>query len=220
VFVDVKTLYTLPPREAKAGCAEIVKHAFITSSQDINDVREALEVFPFRQNLLLTPEFDNQLVSLLARTIAIKAEIVSRDPLELLGYRKLLNFGHTIGHAFEACSHESDYSSTPLLHGEAVSIGMVGEAFLSVASKKCDLAVLSTLESILFSLGLPIRTPLATSVAPEVLLTKIRADKKNDFGAVRWTLLSGLGSAVSDQTIQEDLLLDLFQYLDSPYSGA
>jgi 3-dehydroquinate synthase len=137
-------------------------------------------------------------VALIEGSIRIKATIAAADPFER-GERKLLNFGHTIGHAIEALSLTEP---VPMTHGEAIAVGMVGEAHLSVSAGFLDPAELGRIEAALLRQNLPVRIPFTASI--EALRAKIADDKKNVGNEVRWTLLERLGSALFDQIVPEE----------------
>jgi 3-dehydroquinate synthase len=173
VISDVDTLATLPPRELRQGFAEIIKHAVI---------RDA-DMFAMLQR------FDPaKLEALIRRNIEIKADIVASDERETTGERALLNFGHTIGHAIERAGQYRDF-----LHGEAVSLGMVAAAEISV--RKAELSederdrIIRTLEAF----KLPTRLP--AGFQKEETLKAIRFDKKFTAGQVRFVVVPKLGSA-------------------------
>src|SRR5690606_4851713 len=114
VFIHVGFLKTLDQRQLVSGYAEMVKHAFIFDS----DYYGQLKAF----------DVNHPSEAMIHRSVQIKNEVVTADPKEA-GLRKILNFGHTIGHAIETWSLDNDGS--PLLHGEAIAVGMICEAFLS-----------------------------------------------------------------------------------------
>ena len=184
VISDVDSLATLPPREWKQGLAEVVKHAVI---------RDA-EMFEMLQR------FDrNELTPLVRRNVEIKAAIVSADERETTGERALLNFGHTIGHAIERAGEYREF-----LHGEAVSLGMVAACEISV--RKAGLSeterakIIRTLESF----ELPTRLP--ADFPKEKILEAVRFDKKFERGAVRFVVVSAIGSArVATDVTMEDI---------------
>ena len=130
--------------------------------------------------------------ALIAHSVAIKERIVQQDPTEQ-GLRKVLNFGHTLGHAVE-----SFYLSQPkkrLLHGEAIAVGMVAESYLSYRRDQLTLAELTQVEEFIFAtFG---RVAMASSdFAAIVSLT--RQDKKNRAGRVKAALLHSIGQAGYD----------------------
>src|SRR5262249_47482444 len=125
------------------------------------------------------------LCRLIVRSVEIKAEIVKRDETET-GPRKLLNFGHTIGHAIEALSGYA------LLHGEAIAIGMVEEARIG---ERCGITAQGTaarLRKVLSRLGLPTSLPLEMSVGE--VIDGTRTDKKAREGRVQYALIEAVGS--------------------------
>ncbi len=173
VFADVSTLETLPPREFNEGFAEIIKHAIIRDA--------AL----FRQ---LENFKRADLAEIIHRNIEIKAAIVSEDEFESKGLRALLNFGHTIGHGIE---NAAGYGT--LLHGEAISLGLIAASRLSVTHAGMPLAECVAIEKLLTQFELP--TQLTANIATESILNAMAKDKKFAAGQIRFILSSGLGQA-------------------------
>jgi 3-dehydroquinate synthase len=154
VFLDVDTLATLPEREYRQGLAEIVKHGLIADRELLNQLPPNPLV---RGNLGVQESLGKQIdLEMLIRSLEIKRDIVQEDELEKSGRRKLLNFGHTLGHAVESWSWEVGQG---LLHGEAISIGMVGEAWLSWQLGYLSQADFELVRDTLSALGLPIHLP-------------------------------------------------------------
>lgn len=183
VISDVNTLATLPPREWRQGLAEVVKHAVI---------RDA-EMFEMLQ------QFDrDELASLVRRNIEIKAAIVSTDEREITGERALLNFGHTIGHAIERAGEYRDF-----LHGEAVSLGIVAACEVSVRKAGLPESDREKIIRTLQSFELP--TTLPADFSKEEILEGIRFDKKFTQGAVRFVVVSAIGTAhlATDVTMED-----------------
>jgi 3-dehydroquinate synthase len=135
------------------------------------------------------------LTQLVARCVALKAQVVSADERDVGQFRILLNFGHTVGHALETAT---DYT---LLHGEAVAIGMAVEAHLAVRLKVADEAVEKRLEAVLERLELPARLP---PVAHDRLLELIQRDKKVFGDAPCWILPTTLGRAMVSRNVPEE----------------
>lgn len=182
VIIDPTFLTTLPAREFYAGCAEMIKHGIIADG-------EALPLFEQGDpRMLPLPELE----TLIARSCEVKAKIVQEDPLEG-GARKLLNFGHTAGHAIEALSL---HTSAPLLHGEAIALGMVIEATLAVRLSLLKSAEYERIARILSHAHLPIRFDPPLSL--QKLLTLMRSDKKSVQGTLKWVLPTALGAARYD----------------------
>jgi 3-dehydroquinate synthase len=180
VLADPSVLASLPRRQRASGFAEIAKCAFLSDRESVAQVeRSAAAVIAGD----LGPT-----VGSIALAATVKAGIVAADEREA-GLRELLNFGHTLGHAYEAASH---YRVT---HGEAVSVGMV---FASALAEGLDLAPASLrrrLEALLVAAGLPIRARLPAST-----WSYLAQDKKVKAGAVRWILPRTIGrfSEVTD----------------------
>jgi 3-dehydroquinate synthase len=176
VVIDPLFLRTLPERHLRNGWAELLKHGLILDEPLVRDLERASKDGP----PLMSPE-------LIARSVAIKAAVVSDDERES-GRRTLLNYGHTIGHAIEAVSGYSAY-----LHGEAISVGMRAAGLIAV-----DLGLLSEEEfgrqqALLRTFGLPDSAP---GLSVDAVLEATLLDKKVRGGSIRWVLLDGIGNAV------------------------
>ena len=179
VLCDPRALAALPRRELRAGLAELVKAAAIGDAA----LFAAMEADPAA---LLDPT-GPALADAMRRAVAVKLGIVARDPLER-GERRLLNFGHTFGHALEL--------GRGLGHGEAVAIGMVLAARLSAACGRLGGRELARLIGLLDRLGLPTEAPRADAGAT---LEALRRDKKRDGDCVRFVLLCGIGRAAIER---------------------
>jgi 3-dehydroquinate synthase len=191
VIIDPETLKSLPAREFRSGLAEIIKHGLI------ND-RAYFECACASSH----PD-DATLLKLIEGSCAIKAAIVTADPTEK-GMRKLLNFGHTLGHAVESLALESPH---PLLHGEAIAIGMCLEARLSARVGLLSEDASEQITTAIARVGLPTEIPYTQS--PEALIKRMSHDKKNSHGEIRWTLLKTLGEGVWDHTIPQEVVNDV-----------
>lgn len=188
VIIDVNALSTLPPREFISGFAEIIKHGLIAD-------KRYFQLVTGKKPLEFSTE---ELVKIIERSCKIKANIISADEKEG-GPRKKLNFGHTIGHAVESLSQETTH---PLLHGEAIGIGMIAEGRISK-----DIGLLSSkdyqiMEQSLINAGLPVSCNLPV----DRILEKIISDKKTEKGETKWTLLKGIGQAVYDQQVDLSII--------------
>jgi 3-dehydroquinate synthase len=179
-FVDTGFLQTLPDTEWRNGFAELLKHALIADKT----LWEALTQI---KNIPLELTADQ-----IRRGVEIKREMVSQDPIES-GLRKILNFGHTIGHALESYYLHSDI---PLAHGHAVAIGMLLEAQLSVYQANLSQTEFAAIEKCIKQ-TYPIQIPTDA----EALWTLMQQDKKNANGEVRCCLLNAIGTCVFDQTL-------------------
>jgi len=186
VIADTATLRTLPDREYNQGFAEIIKHAAIRDA----DMFEAIE----NQGLSR-----DELAPLIARNVAIKADVVETDERETAGTRALLNFGHTLGHGIE---NAAGYGA--LLHGEAISLGLVAAARLSVEHSGLPQSDCDRLIALLQSYQLP--TSLPDDIDQASVIAAMQRDKKFEEGAIRFVLLRSPGDAfVSDSITQENL---------------
>jgi 3-dehydroquinate synthase len=197
VYIDPVFLNTLPKNEIMSGFAEMLKHALIADADLWN------ELINFDWSLL------DVMDSLIVRSVRIKNKIVLDDPKEK-NIRKLLNFGHTIGHAIESYSLEG--SGKELVHGHAIAIGMVCETYISVALCGFPAEDLEEVSSFLMS-NYPFY-PI-DSMAHHRLIEMIRNDKKNRANVMNFTLLNAIGEGVYDQHVTADLIIDSLNYYQS-----
>ena len=189
VFADVQSLSTLGKRELAEGWAEAIKHGFILDAGLVDAFEEHAEAL-----MTVEPEISTELIR---RSMAVKADVVSRDERETLGIRILLNYGHTIGHALES---STEYGR--LLHGEAVSIGMMGAAHIAEQMGMISEGVVERQQRLLERFNLPIR---ASGVAVDAVLKAMSLDKKTQGGSNRWVLLEEVGKAVVRSDVPRDL---------------
>lgn len=199
VFIDTTFLNTLPKEELRSGFAEVIKHGLIADQHYFNEIKkEGLD--------------QSNWPSVIAHSNQIKQKIVNEDPYEK-GLRKVLNYGHSIGHAIESFYLETD---NRLLHGEAISIGMICEAFLS--KKVLNLTDEQLNEICSFILGiysdLKIEKRDFTSI-----ISLMHQDKKNINNLLNHSLLYSIGVATYDISIDEKQVLDaLYFYLSKKES--
>ena len=186
VLADVDTLSTLPRREYNEGFAEIIKHAAIRD--------EAMMELIERLAGAEVGGRTEALVALVARNVAIKAAIVAADEHETAGLRALLNFGHTIGHGIEA---SAGYGQ--LLHGEAISLGIVAALRISEDVAGLDAGATEKVIALLRRYELPLRLPASITTAD--VMAKLSRDKKFMAGAVRFVVLRALGDAVVSRDV-------------------
>ena len=185
VIADTTALRSLPPRELRAGFAEVIKYGAIVDAP-------FLDWLGTHATGLLAGD-DTLLAEAIARSCTHKAAIVGRDPFER-GERALLNFGHTFGHAIEAGQAEQSGSyGNGLNHGEAVAVGMVLAARLSTALGLADAADGERLRALLERFGL--RTGMPAGLDPATLLARMRLDKKAQASGLRFVLWNGAGKA-------------------------
>jgi len=200
VIADTTTLSSLPPRQLRAGLAEVIKYGAIRD-------RDFLQWLHSEHTALLAGD-PAALAKAIARSCQHKAEIVKRDPLEK-GERALLNFGHTFAHAIETAQGYGAAHDQALNHGEAVAVGMVLAAQLSAQLGLASSADTDTLCEVLTAFGLPTRIP--SGLEANTLLAHMRLDKKNLAGRLRLILWNGIGQAFIAPDIDEHAVLNLLR---------
>ena len=190
VFADASALSTLGKRELAEGWAEAIKHGFILDAELVDVFEEHAEAL-----MDVDPEISADVIR---RSMAIKAEVVSQDERETLGVRILLNYGHTIGHALEASTEYGRF-----LHGEGVSVGMMGAARIASEMGLLSPAVVDRQQRLLERFNLPISAP---GVPAEDVLTAMSLDKKVQSGTNRWVMLEDVGRSVVRQDVPWELV--------------
>ena len=182
VLIDPEFLLSLPPRERRNGLAEVVKAGFIRDAGLLELLagpgRGLFQDRQLRDRARLT--------EIIGRAAAIKARIVAADERES-DIRRILNFGHTLGHAFEKASHFR------LKHGEAVALGMAAALDFSVQLTGLEAAAARQGRELLVSLGLPVRPP---QLPKDEVLGALKVDKKKEGDRLVFVLLKSLGEAV------------------------
>ncbi len=181
VVIYPKFLETLPPAELRSGFAEVIKHSLIADAG-------------YWQTVSKTPLKGQDWPTVVAHSVALKANVVAQDFREG-GVRKILNFGHTIGHAVE--SHYLD-TDEHLLHGEAVVVGMVAETYLS--QKYTGLPTGQAKEITNFLIASYGHRPVP-EVAIDPIIALAQQDKKNNQSRIQCTLLEEIGTATFDVPI-------------------
>lgn len=176
VYIDIGTLKTLPLREYRAGCAEIIKHGVIAD-------KRLLEMVSVDQSEMT----NGTLADVIRLSCDVKREIVQKDELEQKGERKKLNFGHTVGHAIETLSQRSD---DPLLHGEAVALGMIAETRMAVLMGKLSVDDEKTINDCIKKVGLPTTCRIGTV---EEIIHLMKHDKKNNADSILFSLPTKIG---------------------------
>ena len=189
VIVDPVFLETLPQRELLSGMAEMMKYGFIFDANLLN-----VNLENYRQYITRCGE--------------IKRKIVEKDPIEK-GLRKVLNFGHTLGHAIESHCLTTDY---PLLHGEAVALGMLGTLWLSVKQLGLDEKVLQDFEKLLPMLLSEAEMPLSENDI-EPILGYLVHDKKNKGERPRFVLIEEVGKPVWNVEVPENMVRLSLEYI-------
>ena len=197
VLTDVSLLQTLPKRETMEGWAEAIKHGLILDAGLFQAFEQRTDAL-----LALEPEVTTDIIR---RSVAIKARVVSEDERETTGYRTLLNYGHTIGHGLEAATEYGRF-----LHGEAVSVGMMGAARIGKELGLTPQETVQRQEALLRRFDLPLRCP---NVDLDRVLSAMALDKKVQAGAVRWVLLEGVGHAVIRTDLPDALVHEVLEEL-------
>ena len=193
VLIDTGVLRTLPEREYRAGLAEVVKYGVILDA----DFFAYLETHTNRITAAEAHQRDSAVLQqVIARCCQLKANVVEDDERETTGKRSVLNYGHTFAHALEAVM---DYKT--LLHGEAVSIGMLCASRLAERLGRVDATFTRRQKQLLTTLGLPTEVPKVSSVE---LVERMRHDKKTEHGKLRFVLPTSLGHVELVDHISED----------------
>lgn len=195
VFIETTFLKTLPQRELLSGFAEMIKHGLIYDKA----YYEKLKTTHY-----LKPSADD-----IYRSVEIKNEVVTIDPHEK-SLRKILNFGHTIGHAVEGYSLAND--ENPLTHGEAIAIGFICEAALSIKNSGLTKEELKDISDYLLSLypKYEIRKDSFDS-----LLELLKSDKKNEDGNILFSLLETIGKCTFNCRVSTSDILSSLDYYNS-----
>jgi 3-dehydroquinate synthase len=191
VLIDTLVLASLPDREYRAGLAEVVKYGVILDADFFQYLEQHIAELNARDA--------NTLTYVVAQCCRLKASVVEHDEREESGLRAVLNYGHTFGHAFETVT-----AYGTLLHGEAVSIGMMCAARLAHSLGRVEPLFVSRQHELLTSLGLPTTTP---SVDTKAFVAAMQRDKKVEHGKLRFVLPLRLGQVelVGDVSTEQAL---------------
>jgi len=196
VFMDLAFLKTLTPREFGTGLAEIAKYGIIDDSELFGSLEAEAEAITNRDM--------NLLEGIIARSCRIKKGFVEIDEMEKR-VRRILNFGHTVGHAIEA---ESRYS---ISHGEAISMGMVASAFISERLQYLPSEDRERIVSLIRAMGLPHRIPKNLSL--DGILSRIKRDKKKRGETIHFVLLKKIGIPFVNGGVGEALIGEVVEAL-------
>lgn len=195
VIIDTHFLKTLPSEEFSSGQAEMIKHGFIYSEDYLD------------QSFLLHLENDSQMEALIWKSVEIKNRIIEQDPQEV-SLRKVLNYGHTLGHAIESYCLESKSKKT-LLHGEAIAIGMILATYLSTEILDFPKDKLNHYSKFILKI-FPKHSFSDQDIKQIIKL--LRYDKKNSHGKVQFVLLSEIGIHHANCVVPENLIYDSFKF--------
>ena len=195
VFIETAFLKTLPARELLSGFAEMIKHGLIADSDYYHELKKS-------DHLQIG-------VQAIYRSVEIKNEVITKDPHEK-GRRKILNFGHTIGHAVE--SYALIYDDQPLTHGEAIAIGMICEAYLSNKKNTLSTDELNDITTYISQLYPPYQIKRESFMD---LLELMQSDKKNENGQIMFSLLSRIGKCNYNRRVTKNDIFDSFDYFNA-----
>ncbi|HMU99130.1 MAG TPA: 3-dehydroquinate synthase [Chitinophagales bacterium] len=193
VYINKEFLKTLPKRQYINGFAEIFKHALI---QDAVHWQTLKNIDIYNENI----------DEVLYQSLLVKKQVVEADPFEK-GLRKILNFGHTIGHAIEAYSLENE--ANPLLHGEAIAIGMICEAYLSYKKTGLSETELREIHQTLLSYFPKYNI---SKFPTDKIIQSMMMDKKNKGKNIQTALLNKIGNCVFDINIIEKEIADSLDF--------
>jgi len=196
VWVDTQFLSSLSLRELQSGFAEVIKHGLIRSSALWSTIQKP--DLNFTQEEWDSIVFDN---------ICIKRNVVNEDPREK-GLRKILNFGHTIGHAIESFYLDTD---SALTHGEAVAIGMICESYLSYKTDRITRKEFKTIESFIRA---TYKFPENLKLSHPQIMTYMANDKKNKDGQILFSLIEGIGNCTFNISIEKPMILEALKYFE------
>jgi 3-dehydroquinate synthase len=198
VFLDIGFLQTLPQRQLISGFAEILKHCLIA------DLKKWKEIS--RKSIAQQDWAD-----LVVHSVGIKSEIVAQDPKET-GLRKILNFGHTLGHALE--TYLLEIPERQVLHGEAIAFGMIVESFISFQKNLISKTELSEITAVIQHFFGKIDI---SKTEFEKIIELAHQDKKNTSQQIRLVLLESIGKASYDHSVSPETLQQSLEYYANSY---
>lgn len=198
VLIDFDYLETVPAREIISGLAEIIKYGITY------DVKLWDEIMSFKELSI------SNISTLIHRSIEIKNEVVTEDPKEA-GLRKILNYGHTLGHAVESYFLESE-EKEKLTHGEAIAIGMITEAYISEKLLNFPFEKLQNIKEKLIAIYGKV-TILESDFEP--IMEYLIHDKKNVGGRVNFVLLNDFESFKLDCKVEKELIIEALNYYNA-----
>jgi 3-dehydroquinate synthase len=190
VWTDVRTLRTLPRRELQAGIAEVIKYGATLSAPLFELLESKIEkVLELDEELL---------IDVVRECCRLKAAVVADDEREA-GWRSVLNFGHTVGHALEMLTEYRRF-----LHGEAVAIGMAFAARLSTERGHCDARTAGRVSALLERAGLPVAIP--DDLVGSNLAVAMQTDKKVSKGRIKFVCLETIGKTRFEHVSGDEIL--------------
>ncbi len=195
VFIDCEFLRTLDRANILSGYAEMIKHGLISSMENYTSVM-LYDIDTMNYTYL------NELV---ARSVEVKERIVAEDPKER-GIRKALNFGHTVGHAYESLSFRKE---RPILHGHAVAAGIVSELYLS--HKRCGFPM-EKVSQVVYYIKEYYPAFVFDCKDYDSLYELMTHDKKNESGIINFTLLGNVGDVRINQSVSKEVILESLDF--------
>lgn len=199
VLLDPSVLKTLPPREFRAGMAEVIKYGIIWDAQLFTKLEESKRL---DQRRYLSEEL---LSIILAHSCQAKADVVSKDEKEA-GLRAILNYGHTIGHAVESLTGYKLVN-----HGEAVAIGMVAAGQIAAQLGLWTPAEAQRQDTLIRRVGLPTQLPQKLEI--DAILNALQIDKKVKDGKVRFVLPTQIGAATVTDEVPSALIKQVLRQM-------
>jgi 3-dehydroquinate synthase len=194
VFADLTFLETLPDKEFNNGLAEIIKYGIIDDEKMFSILEENMDTVKSRDSSVM--------LKLVEGCCRIKKSIVEIDEKEQ-GLRRLLNFGHTLGHALEAVSKYT------ISHGEGVALGMIAAARISEKMRYLDAVQLKRIEEIILRAGLPVKIP--QNFSADEIISRLAMDKKKKDDVVHFILLKKIGMPFVHGGIANNLICDVIE---------
>ncbi|NEO29695.1 MAG: 3-dehydroquinate synthase [Symploca sp. SIO3C6] len=201
VLIDPSVLTTLPPREFRAGMAEVIKYGIIWDVELFTKLEESRRLDQRRY-------LDEDLLSIiLSHSCQAKADVVGKDEKEA-GLRAILNYGHTIGHAVESLTGYKLVN-----HGEAVGIGMVAAGKIAVELQMWQAAQAQRQDALIEKAQLP--TKLPTGLEIEAIIDTLQTDKKVQDGKVRFVLPTQIGEVTVTDQVPEDVIRQVLSQMQA-----
>ncbi len=193
VLIDTQTFATLPDREYKAGWAEVIKYGVILDKEFFSFLEQNISEIHHREESVLRLA--------ISRSCELKAQVVEQDEYERTGLRAVLNYGHTYCHAFEALTGYGE-----LLHGEAVSIGIVYASRLAEKLGRIERILTEQQVALLDAVGLPLNLSSAENISVDDIIGRMKLDKKTVSGKLRFVLPTRMGHVELVEDVPEELV--------------
>jgi 3-dehydroquinate synthase len=201
VLIDPSVLKTLPPREFRAGMAEVIKYGVIWDAELFTKLEEAKRLDQLRY-------INEELLQIiLSNSCQAKADVVSKDEKEA-GLRAILNYGHTIGHAVESLTGYKLVN-----HGEAVAIGMVAAGQIALQLKMWKSEEAQRQDALIQKAGLPTQLPSVVDI--EAIIDTLQTDKKVKDGKVRFVLPTQIGAVTVTDQVPADVIRQVLKQMQA-----